>query len=737
MIKSKILELIQRKGIRKLLRENYLLLPLVVLFIFSSFGFYTPAGEYILVKIVGSIAIASYSIAAFHRYVFRQGGDFQYVEVVGALILAINYLVQLTGGLHSFWFGLYMLLMIAVGINYSLRISLLTVMRVGLLEGFNALATALRTDQHFEAQRLLLWLLMLVLVAIVGELSLTMLKRRLSAAEREVESTALRAEEEARERSKFLPVLAETIASSGQPGLRAAEGPSESGLDFETAFLRHVKASLEAAHVCFFLRDSSGVFRLRWAAGSDATADFDDDAAFVVGQGLLGYCAKNRTSLSGKRTSGSTTRSAKVDFAYLRSGAESVRAYLVEPVVHAEEAIGVLVADRGEGAPGSSGTPVDFAVGHQLLMKSAVGILELEWQRCQAAQMHRQSNEILTTFFRIISRMSATLNIDEVAALLVKESKNLLRYDTAAVALVPEGGESYTLLCAEGFDFDSSAQISNESKTWTRWAIGSVEDALLISDFHRRQGQMPIYTPTETPLEVGSFLAIPLGPPARRRGAFILTHRQASQFSTEAEQLLRLLCRHAAIIIENAVSHRKMETLAVTDELTQLPNHRCFQDRLEEEISRARRTKKPLSLLMVDIDLFKKLNDTYGHPFGDAVLSQIAEIIERCLRREDFAARYGGEEFGLILPDTNRDGARQTAERLRSEVNNSLFTREGNSAHVSISGGMATYPRDATSKEQLIENADRALYVAKRAGRNRIAQFHVIDTMQLPIEFSG
>lgn len=741
-MKSRILELIRRKGVRELLRENYLLFPLLVLFVVSSFGVYTRPVEFGPSRTLGVMAIAAYFVLAFCRYALRRGGDFQYVEVIGAIVLAINFLVQLTGGLQSIWFGLYMLLMVAVGINYSLRISLLTVARVALLEGFNALATALRTDQHFETERYLLWLLLLVVTAIVGEMSMVVLKRRLSTAERDLENAALRAEEEARERKKFLPLFAQSFAPGGveiqniSPGEEpGADQESHKDVpDFETAFLGYLRVALAASHVCFFVRDKEEAFRLGWYSSEDEA--IDPEGKFVEGQGLLGYCARNKTPLVGKRMSGASARSWRFDFVYLKSGGEDLRAYLVEPVIQPDGVVGVLVADRL-----ASGSQTDFgdefSAEERQMMQSAVAILELGWQRSQVAQREHQTNEILTTFLRIIAKMSATLKVDEVAALLVHESKNLLNYETAAVALLSEDAASYTLVSPVGLEVDPNAAVSCQEKTWVRWSVRSAEDALLFTDFHRRQGQMPIYTPTETPIPVGSFLAVPLGPVSHRRGALILTHSRTGQFSTETQQLLRLLCQHASVIVENAMTHRLVESLAVTDELTQLPNYRCFQDRVEEEISRARRNKKPLSLLMVDIDFFKKLNDSYGHPFGDAVLRQVGGIIERCLRREDFAARYGGEEFALLLPDTNRDGARQSAERLRAEIGRTVFTHEGNSAHVSISGGMATYPRDAETKEHLIENADRALYYAKRSGRNRIAQFHVVDTMQLPMEFKN
>ncbi len=733
-MKSKILELIRRKGVRELLRENYLLIPLLVLFVISSFGVYTRPAHFGWPRIVGVVAIAVYFAAAFYRYVLRLGGDFQYVEVVGALILTINFLVQLTGGVHSFWFGLYMLLMIAVGINYSLRISLLTVFRIGLLEGFNALATALRTDQAFETERFLLWILMLILVAIVGEASMVMLKRRLGGAEKELETKAQREAEEMRERKKYLPVFAQAVSLDESEHPSSATEPDHESPSLEEALLSHFAKTVGASHVGLFLKDMDNRFMLEWGVGSEGT--FEEEAFFVEGQGLLGYCAKNGSPLAGKRVPGASARSWKVDFVYLKSGGDSIRSYMVEPVRNGDEVVGILAADRTERMMKAGGRPEEFSSSELEQMKSLAELLELDWQRSRTARAQHKSNEVLTTFFRIIARLSSTLDVNEVAALLVQESRHLLEYETGAVALINQDRETYSLKSPVGLEFNSNEAIPVTSKTWAIWSMDLAEEALLISDFQRRKGQMPIYAPSEPPLEVGSFLAVPLGPAGRRRGVLILTHSQPGQFSVEGHQLLRLLCQHAAVIVENAITHQMMECLAVTDELTQLPNHRCFQDRLEEEISRARRNKKPLSLLMVDIDHFKKINDTYGHRFGDWVLSQLAGVIERCLRREDFAARYGGEEFALILPETTREGARQTAERLKSEVGRTVLAHDGNTTHVSISGGIATFPRDASTKEQLIEHADKALYVAKKAGRNCIAQFHVIETMQLPIEFS-
>jgi PleD family two-component response regulator len=164
--------------------------------------------------------------------------------------------------------------------------------------------------------------------------------------------------------------------------------------------------------------------------------------------------------------------------------------------------------------------------------------------------------------------------------------------------------------------------------------------------------------------------------------------------------LLEILCNQAAISIANAKLHAEIEKLATTDGLTGLYNHRRFQEKLSDEFRRLNRYSSPVSLILADIDYFKKVNDTYGHPAG-------------------VPARYGGEEFAVILPGTEAEGAKNIAERLRRAVMDTTFSPDGKSLQVTISIGIATAPFDAKNKEELIERADKALYHAKHNGRNQ------------------
>jgi diguanylate cyclase (GGDEF)-like protein len=191
-------------------------------------------------------------------------------------------------------------------------------------------------------------------------------------------------------------------------------------------------------------------------------------------------------------------------------------------------------------------------------------------------------------------------------------------------------------------------------------------------------------------------------------------------FSVEEHELLSYLAGQAAVSIENAALHAELRTQAVTDGLTGLANRRRFQEILEGEIARARRSGLPLSLAILDIDRFKQVNDTHGHQQGDRLLQAVAMTLQARTRRSDEPARYGGEEFAVVLPATDLDEAHEAAEALRRAVEDlEIPLPGGGRLAVTASLGVAELHPDADDKASLIASADAALYEAKRAGRNR------------------
>jgi len=175
-----------------------------------------------------------------------------------------------------------------------------------------------------------------------------------------------------------------------------------------------------------------------------------------------------------------------------------------------------------------------------------------------------------------------------------------------------------------------------------------------------------------------------------------------------------------ATSIANANLHNRVAQMATTDGLTGLFNHRYFQERLSERIDEARRHPTRHSLVLVDIDHFKKVNDSYGHPIGDKVLKVMSRLLKENVRTIDLAARYGGEEFVLVLANTRLEGAKKLADRIRKQASKLKFDADGKTFKVTISMGVATFPDDARNKQALIEHSDQALYHAKENGRNRV-----------------
>lgn len=196
---------------------------------------------------------------------------------------------------------------------------------------------------------------------------------------------------------------------------------------------------------------------------------------------------------------------------------------------------------------------------------------------------------------------------------------------------------------------------------------------------------------------------------------------------TRVKSLLRIKELHDQLnakVKELEQAKERLRQLAITDGLTGLYNHRYLKEHLEQELYRASRHLSEVSAVMIDIDHFKKYNDTYGHPAGDALLTAVARLLKENIRKIDIAARYGGEEFCLVLAETNKAAAVVVAEKMRRLVELSQFQPQESrvNGRVTISLGVATFPDDATSMNDLIAIADRRLYHAKQGGRNQVVR---------------
>jgi diguanylate cyclase (GGDEF)-like protein len=224
---------------------------------------------------------------------------------------------------------------------------------------------------------------------------------------------------------------------------------------------------------------------------------------------------------------------------------------------------------------------------------------------------------------------------------------------------------------------------------------------------------------------VGSVIAFPLSCRGRRVGALIGLDGVASsrepRMALANLRAVRVLLEPAAVALDNALLLKRAEELSVTDDLTHLYNSRYLDQVLRRETKRASRSGRPLSLLFIDLDGFKSVNDHHGHLYGSRALVEAAAVIRGSARETDMAARFGGDEFAIVLPDTGGEGAFAVGERIRERLAEHLFLADdGINMHLTGSVGVATLPDVANSAEELIAAADRAMYDVKERGKNGI-----------------
>jgi diguanylate cyclase (GGDEF)-like protein len=235
-------------------------------------------------------------------------------------------------------------------------------------------------------------------------------------------------------------------------------------------------------------------------------------------------------------------------------------------------------------------------------------------------------------------------------------------------------------------------------------------------------GTAPELLPGKNEPQSGSVLAVPLRRPPHVFGVIALfAPTDPEGFDAAAESALQSLAGPASIAVENVLLHAEATRASTIDQMTGVWNYRYLMTSLNREVERAHRFDRSLSVLMLDLDHFKRVNDAHGHQRGDAVLREFATRVQAEIREVDTLARYGGEEFAVVLPETTATGAENLAERICRAIRSRPFGTDDGEVPISVtvSIGGAVYPEHGGSSRELIQRADRALYVAKSSGRNR------------------
>jgi diguanylate cyclase (GGDEF)-like protein len=398
-------------------------------------------------------------------------------------------------------------------------------------------------------------------------------------------------------------------------------------------------------------------------------------------------------------------------------GPAEVATFVGVPVVEGITSRGLLVADRRAGRPFQ-------AADAEILASAARQVVRVVQSERVFHAVERSKHEH-ERFYRASSALNRALTLDQVYDAAVEGARGVCDFDFAAIASYDPRRGSHAIHRAVG-EWASGLEGTSHRDSSALASMVVKNKLALPAGGDWRERDVPVFS-AEVRLGGESLLVLPLVVKDEVIGTFTVAAKRAGAFPSDRREMLQVIANQVAISLQNGRMYQALEEQATTDGLTGLCNHRTFQERFSAMLGRAERHRFPVSLILTDIDHFKKINDGHGHPTGDDVLRRVAAILAASARKIDIVARYGGEEFALVLEATDRVGARNLAERIRAEVGQQTFPSARGTFNATLSLGVASYPDDAASKADIIARADQALYAAKHGGRNRTVCFGDMD----------
>jgi diguanylate cyclase (GGDEF)-like protein/putative nucleotidyltransferase with HDIG domain len=331
-------------------------------------------------------------------------------------------------------------------------------------------------------------------------------------------------------------------------------------------------------------------------------------------------------------------------------------------------------------------------------------------------QIKRANREVFA-LYSLARDFSSEIDLGEILPLFIQKIRELIPFDTSVVYLLDEDNGSADAVYVEG---KNKAIFSGKTVK-----VGEGATGIVLKDRVPSEGLDPDldfeFSQTELQHEYKAMASIPLIANDKLIGAISLYSSEMSRYQDEHLRLLETVSRIAADAISKSLEHAVTENYALTDPMTGLPNARSLQIHFDKEVKRADRNESSFQLLVLDLDGFKSVNDTYGHKAGDKMLKEIGEIIKSQLREYDFLSRYGGDEFVAIVPDTDSTDVMELARRIEDAVNNFSLAVEQSVARVGVSVGTACYPIHGKTFDQIIVSADKAMYLTKSFHRKRAA----------------
>src|SRR5215510_13719747 len=335
------------------------------------------------------------------------------------------------------------------------------------------------------------------------------------------------------------------------------------------------------------------------------------------------------------------------------------------------------------------------------------------------ADRKRQAQE-LNIFHDVAKALTSSLDLDSILQTIMEKMAEYFRPDTWSLLMVDEEKTELYFAIAVGSASEALKNVRLKVGEGIAGHVAKFGEKLIVPDV-RRDKRFTKRIDDLTQMETHSIICVPLKSKLGVLGVIQLVNVEMKSFSHEEEFFLQALCDYAAIAIENARSVEKIQELTITDDCTGLYNARHLYKTLEQEVYRSARFGYEFTVLFIDLDHFKQVNDTHGHLVGSKLLAEIGYLIKAQLRLIDYAFRYGGDEFVVLLPQTGKDAALVVARRLRDSLRTRMFCKEeGLNLNVRASIGLATYPHDAKTPHDIIRQADEMMYLVKNTSRDNI-----------------
>ena len=426
---------------------------------------------------------------------------------------------------------------------------------------------------------------------------------------------------------------------------------------------------------------------------------------------------------------GITRRRDTVKLSGLRSGFRGLAYYIQSPevtefmgapVIEQGHLRGVLCVDRNAQKPFDDEEAKIVEEAADYMMRA------VENER-MVASIERTRFEV-GRFYAASRQLNGVLTPEEVYEVALDSVAQITDYDFAAITLYERDSDRHRVVHVDGEGAKSMAD-------WAKVAFDSNRGlvSMVVNNQHYlpvggqlRDRRATVITNAQDFSSLRSLLVLPLIVQDRAVGTMIIGHHESGEFPTQRREMLEVVANQVAVTMQNARLYSKMEEMAKFDGLTGLANRRSFESKLKQAMARHKRAGRTFGLVLIDIDHFKSVNDTYGHPVGDEVLRKVGAVFSEEMREIDVPARYGGEEFVLILEDTDLEGARQVADRIRVAISELEFQTDQGLLQCTISLGIAVGPWDSDEPHTLVDLADQALYHSKENGRNQVSVYREV-----------